>query len=116
MNPLLPQTIAEAAPAAAPGGSPFQFPIMMVILFAIMYFMMIRPQKRREKERKEMLNNVKSGARVLLTSGIIGEVLNVKENTLIVKIADNTKVECVRAAISQVLQKDETPSEIEPSK
>jgi preprotein translocase subunit YajC len=114
---LLPLVIAQAE-VAAPGstGSPYQFPIMMVILFAIMYFMMIRPQKRREKERKEMLNAVKSGNRVLLTSGIIGEVLNVKETTLIVKISDNTKVECVRAAISQVLEKGETPEEIEPTK
>jgi preprotein translocase subunit YajC len=113
---LLPLTIAEAAPAAAPAGSPFQFPIMMVILFAIMYFMMIRPQRRREKERKEMIANVKSGSRVLLTSGIIGQITNVKESTLVVRIAENTKVEVVKAAISQVLEKDETPSEIEPSK
>jgi preprotein translocase subunit YajC len=111
---LLPLTIAEAAPAA-PVGSPLQFPIMMVILFAIMYFMMIRPQRRREKERKEMIASVKSGARVLLTSGIIGQVTNVKEQTLVIRIAENTKVEVVRAAISQILEKDETPSEIEPA-
>ncbi|QBG46271.1 preprotein translocase subunit YajC [Verrucomicrobia bacterium S94] len=113
---LLPLTIAQAEAAPAAAGSPLQFPIMMVILFAIMYFMMIRPQKRREKERKEMINSVKSGARVLLTSGIIGEVVNVKENTLIIKISDNTKVECVRAAISQILEKGETPAEIEATK
>ena len=114
---LLPLTIAqaEAAPAGA-GQSSMFMPIMMVILFAIMYFMMIRPQKRREKERKEMINSVKSGARVLLTSGIIGEVVNVKESTLMIKISDSTKVECVRAAISQILEKGETPAEIEAGK
>jgi preprotein translocase subunit YajC len=113
---LLPLIIAEGAPASTGAGSPLQFPIMMVILFAIMYFLMIRPQKRKEKERKEMLNAVKSGERVLLTSGIIGEVVNVKESTLVVRIAENTKIECVRAAISQILEKGETPAEIEPSK
>ena len=114
---LLPLTIAQAAaPAAAPTGSPFQFPIMMVILFAIMYFMMIRPQRRKEKARKEMIASVKTGSRVLLTSGIMGEIVNVKESTLVVRIAENTKVEVVRGAISQVLEKDETPTEIEPSK
>ena len=113
---LLPLTIAQAAPAAAPAGSPFQFPIMMVILFAIMYFMMIRPQKRKEKERKAKIASVKTGSRVLLTSGIIGEIINVKESTLMVRIAEKTKIEVVRGAISQVLEKDETPTEIEPSK
>ncbi|WP_372807688.1 preprotein translocase subunit YajC [Pontiella sp.] len=115
---LLPLTLAEAAPAAtdSAGGSQFQFIGMMAIMFAIMYFLMIRPQKRREKERKEMIASVKSGARVLLTSGIIGEVVNVKESTLIIRIAESTKVEVVRAAISQILEKGETPTEIEGSK
>lgn len=115
---LLPLTIAQAegaAPAAA-GGSPFGMVVPMVLLFGIMYFLMIRPQKRREKERKEMLNSVKSGARVLMTSGIIGQVINVKENTLVIQISDNTKVECVRAAISQVLGDDEQPVDLEPAK
>ncbi len=111
---LLPLTIAEAAPAAAgQQQSPFGMLGMMAIIFAIMYFVMIRPQKRREKERKEMIASVKSGARVLLTSGIIGQITEVKENTLIVRIAENTKIEVVRAAISQILERDETPSEIE---
>ncbi len=111
---LLPLTLAEAAPAAAgQQQSPFGMFGMMAIIFAIMYFVMIRPQKRREKERKEMISNLKSGCRVMLTSGIIGEVVNVKESTLIVRIAENTKIEVVRTAISQLLEKGETPSDVE---
>ena len=114
MNEMI--VVANAAPAASPEASPFQFPIMMLILFAIMYFLMIRPQKRREKERKEMLDNVQSGSRVLLTSGIIGQVTNVKENTVVIRIAENTKVEAVRAAISQILEKDEIPKELDAAR
>ncbi len=111
---LLPLTIAEGATAAAgQQQSPFGMLGMMALIFGVMYFIMIRPQKRREKERKEMISNLKSGCRVLLTSGIIGEVVNVKEHTLVVRISDNTKVEVVRAAISQLLEKGETPSELE---
>ncbi|MBN2162198.1 MAG: preprotein translocase subunit YajC [Pontiellaceae bacterium] len=116
---LLPLTIAQAATettGSGGGGSPYQFPVMMIILFAIMYFLMIRPQKRREKERKEMIANIKSGCRVMLTSGIIGNVTTVKENTLIVRIAENTKIEVVRSAISQILETGETPADIEPTK
>ena len=108
--------VANASPASIPEASPFQFPIMMLILFAIMYFLMIRPQKRREKERKEMLENVKSGSRVLMTSGLIGQVTNVKENTVVIRIAENTKVEAVRAAISQILEKDEIPTELDAAR
>ena len=108
--------MANTAPVASAEASPFQFPIMMLILFAIMYFLMIRPQKRREKERKEMLENVQSGSRVLLTSGMIGQVTNVKENTLVIRIAENTKVEAGRAAISQILEKDEIPTELDAAR
>ena len=113
---LLFYTIAQAAPAAAPKGSPLQFPIMMALLFGVMYFMMIRPQRRRDKERKAMIANVKAGDRVLLTSGILGEIQKVSENSLIVQIAEKTKIEVVKAALSQVLEKGETPTQIEPAK
>jgi preprotein translocase YajC subunit len=53
-------------------------------MVAIFYFVLIRPQKRREKERKAMIEAVKVGERVLLTSGIMGEVCTVKEKTLII--------------------------------
>jgi len=109
---LIPLTIAEGAPPAAQQ-SPLGTMGMMAIIFAIMYFIMIRPQRRRDKERKEMISNLKSGSRVLLTSGIIGEITTVKEQTLIIRIADNTKIEVVRAAVSQILEKGETPTEIE---
>lgn len=98
---------------SAPQSSPWSFPIMMILLFGIMYVMMIRPQKRREKERKEMIASVKSGTRVLLTSGIIGHVTNVKENTIVIKISENTKIEAIRSAVSQILDEKDLPSDID---
>jgi preprotein translocase subunit YajC len=50
----------------------------------------------------------------MMSSGIIGQVTNVKEHTLIVRIAENTKVEVVRGAIVQLLEDGETPSDIGP--
>ena len=50
-----------------------------------------------------MLDKIKTGDKVLLTSGIIGYITNTKEDTIIIKISDNTKVEAVRASISKVL-------------
>ena len=108
--------MANATAQPMPEASPYQFPIMMLILFGIMYVMMIRPQRRREKERKELLNNIQSGNRVLLTSGIIGQVTNIKEQTLVIRIAENTKIETVRSAVAQVLEKDEAPADTELSR
>ena len=116
---LLPLIIAQADAPACPvpaKGSPLQFPIMMALLFGVMYFMMIRPQRRRDKERKAMIANVKTGDRVLLTSGILGHVRKVSETSLVIEIAEKTRIEVVKAAISQVLEQGETPSEIELKK
>jgi len=109
------QTIAMAAPPAAdgkpaPGGG---FTIgWLVFMVAIFYFVMIRPQRRREKERKAMISAVKTGQRVLLASGIIGEVANVKEKTLLIRIAEKTKIEVLKSAVSQIIEKGDAIEEV----
>jgi preprotein translocase subunit YajC len=110
------QTIAMASPAGANGAQGQTSPGFtigwMVFMVAIFYFVMIRPQRRREKERKALIEAVKSGDRVLLTSGIIGEIASVKDKTLIVSIAEKTKIEVLKSAVAQVLdEKGELPSE-----
>ena len=104
--------LAQAGPASAPKASPLQPLITMALLLGVMYLVLIRPQRRRDKERKAMISAVKAGDRVLLTSGILGRVRSVNEATLLVQVAEKTKIEVVKAAVSQILEKDETPSEI----
>jgi preprotein translocase subunit YajC len=89
----------------AGGAMGFVFPI--VIFMGIFYFMMIRPQMRREKERKALLEGVKSGEKVLFSGGIIGIVTNVKDDTLMIKVADNVKIEVARGAVIKILEKGE---------
>jgi preprotein translocase subunit YajC len=91
---------------AAPQSSAFMF-VWLGLMVALFYFMLIRPQKRREKERRALLEAVKTGDRILFGGGMLGVVANLKEKTLIVKIAENVKVEIVRSAVSQVLDKGE---------
>ena len=100
---------APAGGSGAPQQSGAFMFIWLGLMVALFYFMLIRPQKRREKERQALLNAVKTGDRVLFGGGFLGVVANVKEKTLIVKIADGVKVEIVRGAVSQVLDKGETP-------
>ena len=101
---------AGGAQGAAPQSSMFMF-VWLGLMVALFYFMLIRPQKRREKERQALLGAVKTGDRVLFGGGFLGVVANVKEKTLVVKIADGVKVEIVRGAVSQVLDKGEAPEQ-----
>ena len=69
-----------------------------------MYFVMIRPQKKRQEEQKKLMAGLKTGDRVVTNAGIHGLIANVKENTVLVKVADNVKIEMERSAITTVLK------------
>ncbi|MBN2301695.1 MAG: preprotein translocase subunit YajC [Lentisphaerae bacterium] len=88
-----------------------QMLVPMIFLFGIFYFMLIRPQQRKEKERKNLIENLKSGERIMFSGGIIGTITNVKEHTFVVKIADNVKIEIARATVNKVLEKGEKPTD-----
>ena len=94
--------------AGGPAGGLDMF-LPMIIIFGIFYFMLIRPQQRKEKERKAMIENLKSGARVIFSGGIMGTITNVKEGTFVVRIADGVKIEIARGAVSRVLEKGDKP-------
>jgi preprotein translocase subunit YajC len=79
---------------------------MMIAIFVIMYFFILRPQSKKQKETQNMLNNLKKGDKVLTVAGIVGIVGNVKETSVMVKVADNTVLEFKKAAISAVLNNE----------
>ena len=96
----------------APGGGGGQgnpligfLPLVLIIL--VMYFLMIRPQAKKQKEHKAMLEQLQKGDRILTAGGIVGTIAGIKENEglLIVKIADNVKVELSKGSVAQVIKK-----------
>ena len=83
------------------------FLMSLVMVFVVMYFMILRPQSKRQKEREAMLKNVKKGDQILTSGGIFGTVLAQKgEDRIVVRIADNVRVEMSRAAVSAVVGSD----------
>ncbi len=93
--------------AQAQGGSMFNMVVPMILVFGILYFMMIRPQQRKEKERRAMIENLKSGTKVIFGGGFVGTVTNVKDSTFVIKVADNVKVEVLRGSVSRIIEKGE---------
>lgn len=88
-------------------GNPLQMFMPMIIIFGIFYFMLIRPQQRKEKERRALIDNVKTGDKVLFSGGIIGTITNTKDATVMIKIADGVKIEVARGAVAKVIDKGE---------
>ena len=90
------------AQAGAAQGNGMEGIFMMVLIFVIFYFLLIRPQQKKQKEHEKLVKSVKTGDQVVTNAGIHGTVSNVKDATVIIKIADNVKVEFDRAAIAAV--------------
>jgi len=98
------------APAGGQQTSPVFMVGWLVLMMGLFYFLLIRPQQRKEKERRAVIDNIKSGDRVVFGGGFLGIVSNVKDKTFTIKIADNVKIEVVRQAVSQVLGKGDEPT------
>jgi len=96
---------APAASPAAPGAGLIGL-LPFVLLFVIFYYVMIRPQMRRQKEQARLVSSLKTGDHVVTASGIHGMISNVKDRTVIVKIADNVKIEMEKSAITTVAGAD----------
>jgi len=89
------------------GSSGFiQQAIIIAGLMAIFYFMLIRPQRQQQKKRQEMLGSLKVGDKVILNSGIYGQITEMKEKSIRVKIAKDVIVRMDRSGIQAVTNKD----------
>lgn len=77
--------------------------LFLILLFAGMWFLLIAPQRKREKQRRKMLAETKVGDEVVTIGGIYGTITNKSEKTYTLKIADNTKIEILIAAVNENL-------------
>jgi preprotein translocase subunit YajC len=105
---ITPLLFLADAPAAAPQGNPFGGMLVpMTCMLVIFYFLLIRPQNKQRQELQKLISNLKTGDKVVTSSGIHGIIANVKEgSSLILKIADNVKIEIDKSAIASVVTAD----------
>ena len=114
LNALLAQATATP-PAAAPAGTPGPQPtplqtlfgsplILIVLMIVMMYFMMIRPQSQQRKRLAKLLESLKSGDKVVTTSGIVGVVVTVKDKTISLRSAD-AKMEMTKSSVVEILER-----------
>lgn len=104
-----PATILAQTPAPAPGGMQGIFGnnmFMMVIMVVMFYFLLIRPQQRQRKEQAARIASLKNGDRTVTTAGLHGIVHNVKDNTVLVKVAEGTILEFDKSAIASVVKRE----------
>lgn len=88
---------------AAPQAAPFNFNVLIMIgaIMIFFYFILWRPEQKRRKAMEQLRTSLKKGDKVT-AMGILGTIVRVQENTVILKLYDNAKVEILKAAITDV--------------
>jgi preprotein translocase subunit YajC len=80
----------------------------IIIIGVIFYLLIFMPMRKRQKKLDMVINQLKSGDRVITSSGIYGTVAGVKDKTFILKIADQVKIEVAKNSVAG-LQSPEEP-------
>jgi len=84
-----------------------QLPIIpYILIFFIFYFLVLKPQKEKQKEHANMLANLKKNDEVITVGGIHGKVVMIKDDTVILRVDDNVRIEFNKDAITSVKNKN----------
>ena len=69
------------------------------LILAIFYFLILMPMQRRQKKVQEFQGALKTGDRVITTSGIYGQITKVNDKSVQLQIADKVRIEVARASV-----------------
>ncbi|MDH8677142.1 preprotein translocase subunit YajC [Fusibacter bizertensis] len=88
--------------------------LYMGFFFGLMYFLIIRPQKKKTKQLNDLRGSVKAGDQVVTIGGLVGNVINVKEDDFTIEVgAARTKLTFKKWAISTIEKSSSAAVEVE---
>ncbi len=82
-----------------------------VLMFAVFYFLLIRPQQKKQKQRTSMLNQLKKGDKISTIGGLHGTVVELTDDTVVLRVNDTTKMTFERSAINTIINSAPAVSE-----
>ena len=101
---------AVLAQSTGGGGSAVMW-LPLVLIFVIFYFLLILPQQKRQKKWQAMLNELKTGDRVMTQGGIAGTIVALRDTSVHLRVPpDNLRLEVSKNAVVSVLGPEETKS------
>lgn len=91
--------------AQQPGGIVGFLPLLFIL--AIFYLIVFLPARRRQKKLQGMINNLKSGDKVITSGGIYGTIVGLRGDRIQLRIAENVKVDMSRNAVTALQNPEE---------
>ena len=76
--------------------------IPLIFIFIVFYFLIIRPQQKKQKEHQGMIESLKKNDEIVTAGGVLGTIVNIKENTFVVRVDENVKIEIEKKSIAYI--------------
>ena len=92
--------LALAGPARPGEPNPLASLVMMGLIFGIFYFVLILPMRRKQKKLEELVKGLKTGDRVVLSSGIFGTITGTEDDAFLVRIDEKTRIKVLKSAVA----------------
>ena len=89
----------QQEPSQSPGFGGF---LPLIFIIGIFYVIVFLPARRRQKKLQDMIDNLKTGDKVITNGGIIGTVVALRGNRLQLRIAENVKIDISRNAVASM--------------
>ena len=96
-------TVAWAQDGMPPANPIYIQMIPFALIIVIFYFLILRPQQKRQKALRAMIEGLRKGDRVLTGGGIYGTVFVIKDNSVVLEIGKDVRVEFAKSAVSAVV-------------
>lgn len=102
--------MGQGGAGAAGGSGGFASFIPLILMFVIFYFLLIRPQQKKTKEHRQMIDNLKTGDRIITSGGLHGRITGISESALTVEIAEKVRVKVNRGSVTALMQTTPPPA------
>jgi preprotein translocase subunit YajC len=98
----------DAGRQTQPTRSPLIQFLPFILIFVLMYFILFRGPRKKQQQHKQMMQALKKNDKVQTIGGIIGTVVDIKDNEITLKVdeSNNTKIKILRSAIGKNMSKD----------
>jgi preprotein translocase subunit YajC len=96
-----PRLLIALTGTARPGEpNPLSSLVMMGLIFAIFWFVLILPMRRKQKKLEDLVKQLKSGDRVVLSAGIFATIVGVEDDAFLVRVDDKTRIKVLKSAVA----------------
>ena len=105
MGFFIAEAMAQADGVAASPNAEYLNFVLLGGLFLFMYFVIIRPQRKRTKDHQSLVDSLSKGDEVVLTSGMLGKIVEVDEAYVTINATNNVDLKFQKVAVHAVLPK-----------